>query len=236
MHLFALPIEIRLQIYSELLICPEPVRVSAVYGDWHKVTIRTTPKYSTYVEEPKGQRWPISFEPSLLRVNKQVHSEASQVLYSENRFEFNLWMKGPFQMPRSPDSHDDGDLFASFLPLIGSHARYLRHIRFTWPDFKARSFGLDGDEVEARQKYTETLELMRDRCTSLSTLRLHNTLIHQFFDPFLVEELDFLAPRLAAIPSLKNIIVEIEDHSGKRKFREGSIEMLTDRGWIVKYL
>jgi hypothetical protein len=84
--------------------------------------------------------------------------------------------------------------------------------------------------------YPETLELMGDKCASLATLRLEFCLTDQFFDPYLVEALDFLSPRLAAIPSLDNVIIQIQDCSGEGEFREGSIEMLTDRGWIAEII
>jgi hypothetical protein len=236
MHLFALPTELRLKIYSKLFFCPEPIHVSADYYDWKSKTITTTPKYSTHCEDPQGRPLRIGFGPALLRVNKQLHTEASQVLYAENRFEFVAW--STYLMNESSDyaCDDDGDLFASFLPMIGSQARYLRHIRLPWPAFKFHSLGKVENEVKARKMYAETLELVGHKCTSLTTLRLDICLIHQFFDPYLVEELDFLAPRLAVIASLKNVIIQIQDCSGKGEFREGSIEMLTDRGWIVEVI
>ena len=233
MDLFGLPIEIRLKIYSELLLRSVLIHVRVTYNDWPNTTPRTTPKYVIRVEGPQGQRLPLRFEPALLRVNKQVHSEACQVLYSENRFGFPGCSAFSLQ---EFGRYIDGYLVAPFLGLIGSHAGHLRHICFPWPTFNDYRFGKVEYAIEARNLYNKTLELIRERCTSLTTLKLEICLVHQYFEPFGAEELDFLDPRLAAIPSLKNVIVQIQDCSGERKFREGSIEMLTDRGWVVKFI
>ncbi|KAH6700683.1 hypothetical protein BKA61DRAFT_207699 [Leptodontidium sp. MPI-SDFR-AT-0119] len=67
MNFFGLPKEIRLQLYSELLVLPEPIVFVAAYGP---------PSPPLFRSNRNG------LCPALLQVNKQAHSEASSLLYS----------------------------------------------------------------------------------------------------------------------------------------------------------
>ncbi len=69
--LLALPPELRIQIYEELL-CPNPEKVLTLYHD------------------RRGPGGPFNLHPVILRANKQICLEASSVLYSHNIFEVNL--------------------------------------------------------------------------------------------------------------------------------------------------
>jgi hypothetical protein len=73
MKFFDFPTEIRLKVYSELLVHQEPIEFVAEYGPLDPCLIRC---------EGDG------LCPAILRVNKKAHSEASPLLYSNNRFEF----------------------------------------------------------------------------------------------------------------------------------------------------
>ena len=64
----ALPLEIRLQIYEQLL-SPDPQRVYTLYHDRHGRAL------------PKG-----SIDPNILQVNQQIHSEAVPILYENNKY------------------------------------------------------------------------------------------------------------------------------------------------------
>jgi hypothetical protein len=71
MNFFDLHTEIRLKIYSELLVHSESIVFVADYGPPSPPLLRSK-RDSLY--------------PALLRVNKNVYSEASPPLYSNNRF------------------------------------------------------------------------------------------------------------------------------------------------------
>jgi hypothetical protein len=106
---FGFPYEIRLNIYSELLVHPEPIVFVADYGPSSPPLFRSKRD---------------GLCPALLRVNKKVHSEASPLLYSNNRFRF-------------PDilTSTDSAYIAPFLRQIGSQASLIRHICISFPTF-----------------------------------------------------------------------------------------------------
>jgi hypothetical protein len=68
---FRFPPKIRLQLYSEFLIYFGPIIMRI-----------TETNEALYLPQFKG------LYPDLLRVSKQVHSEASPLLYAENCFRF----------------------------------------------------------------------------------------------------------------------------------------------------
>jgi hypothetical protein len=140
--------------------------------------------------------------PALLRVNKKVHSEASSLLYSNNRFRF------PDILISTP-SATNSPYIAPFLPQIGSQASLIRHICITFPfptfdDFRH-------DRAMLHEAHIKNLELIRDTCTSITTLELllpPDSTIYAFCDsPIAGEALDLLDTRFKAIPSLKEIII-----------------------------
>ncbi|KAH6690201.1 hypothetical protein BKA61DRAFT_625800 [Leptodontidium sp. MPI-SDFR-AT-0119] len=73
MNFFGLPKEIRVQLYSELLVLLEPIVFEAAYGPPPPPLFRSIRNGLCLV---------------LLQVNKQAHSEASSLLYFNNRFRF----------------------------------------------------------------------------------------------------------------------------------------------------
>ena len=73
MHIFDIPSEIRLKIYSELLVLLEPIVFVAGYGPPSPPLLRS-----------KGD----GLCPVLLHINKRMYSEANTLLYSNNRFRF----------------------------------------------------------------------------------------------------------------------------------------------------
>jgi hypothetical protein len=72
-NFFEIAIEIRLKIYSEILVHSEPIDFVANH--------RSSPP-SLLLSKREG------LCPALLRANKKVHGEASSLLYSVNRFRF----------------------------------------------------------------------------------------------------------------------------------------------------
>ena len=60
--LLALPLELRIKVYEQLLT-PDPDRIHTLYHDRH------------------GREASFGIDPTILRVNKQIHSEAVSILY-----------------------------------------------------------------------------------------------------------------------------------------------------------
>lgn len=60
--LLALPLELRTKVYEQLLT-PDPDRIHTLYHDRH------------------GREASFGIDPTILRVNKQIHSEAASILY-----------------------------------------------------------------------------------------------------------------------------------------------------------
>jgi hypothetical protein len=67
------PTEIRLKIYSELLVLPEPIKFVAGFGPPSPPLFR-----------PRWDR----LCPAVLRVCRTVYDEAISLLYRSNRFQF----------------------------------------------------------------------------------------------------------------------------------------------------
>ena len=104
MNFFNFPAEIRLQIYEELLVLPNPI-LFRINRDF--VLIPLIPRY----------RYGLC--PALLRANKTVHREASPLLYSGNCFGFaDLEPLRRFSINAA---------VASFLRQTRQNASFLRH-------------------------------------------------------------------------------------------------------------
>jgi hypothetical protein len=73
MNFFGFVTEIRLKIYSELLVLSEPIVFVADYGP---------PSPPLFRSKRDG------LYPALLRVNKKAYREANPLVYSNNRFRF----------------------------------------------------------------------------------------------------------------------------------------------------
>ena len=69
--LFTLPLELRTKIYEDLLN-PDPARVYILYHDRH------------------GREASFNIDPTILRVNKQIYSEAISILYDDISVRINL--------------------------------------------------------------------------------------------------------------------------------------------------
>jgi hypothetical protein len=206
MGFFDLPKEIRLQIYSELLVHPEPIVLVAAYGPPSPPLLRSRRN---------------GLCPALLQLNKQAHSEASPLLYSNNRFRFpDIW------------NLTDSAHIAPFLLQIGPQANLVRHIRISFPtfdDFRHSSASL-------HEAHIKNLELIRDTCTSITTLELslHSDDTNGAFrnSTFLDQALNLLDMRFKAILSLKKVIVNFQIYS-EEEFSDDWVKM-RDRGWTVE--
>ncbi|KAJ9161147.1 hypothetical protein NKR19_g2579 [Coniochaeta hoffmannii] len=219
MHLFDLPAEIRLKIYSELLVLEESIPLVLEYS---------TPPLRAVRRRQKGD----GLCPAVLRLNKQVHDEASPVLYSQNVFRFPSFMKNL----GSRDIVHTG----VFLGQIGHNASLIRHITLPCPptavERDASGF------FQLPEGFIRNLELMRDACTSLSTLQLTmpmylNIVFSQW--PVAANLLDALEPHLKAISSLETVLIDLLLFD---KARNPSVDVdkasllknIRARGWKVR--
>ncbi|TGJ86688.1 hypothetical protein E0Z10_g2014 [Xylaria hypoxylon] len=214
MNFFGVPTEVRLQIYSELLVLPEPIVFGAGYGAPSPPLFRSN----------RGRLC-----PALLRVNKQVHSEASSLLYSNNRFRFPvIFTSMSFAINRAH--------IAPFLCQIGSQASLIRYICISIPAFPT-FFTSPQDKATFREAHSNNLELIRDTCTSITTLELSVPPDHadDVFDdsPMAAETLDLLDTHLKAITSLKEIIVNFQIYSDEN-LSDHQMKKIRDRRWSVE--
>ena len=105
MELFAFPIEVRLQIYSDLLVYPESV--DPLSADWRCDWLSHG-----------------ALCPAILRTSKRVYGEAVGVLYSSNHFEF---LQG--DQPRTAFTAS----WRLFLERIGTGAGFIRRVTIDFP-------------------------------------------------------------------------------------------------------
>jgi hypothetical protein len=205
-NFFGFPKEIRLQIYSELLVHPEPIVFVADYGP---------PSPPLFRSRRDG------LCSALLQLNKQAHSEASPLLYSNNRFRFpDIW------------TSTDSAHIAPFLLQIGPQANLIRHICISFPTFDDFRHG----SASLHEAHIKNLELIRDTCTSITTLELSlhsdraNCALRD--SPVAEQALDLLDARFKAIPSLKEVIVNFQVYS-EEDLSDDRVKM-RDRGWTVE--
>ncbi|KAF2252374.1 hypothetical protein BU26DRAFT_517013 [Trematosphaeria pertusa] len=198
-NFLSLPSEVRNDIYEQLLVLQTPVACPT-----HPWLGRSQVRVLT---------------PGLLLANKAVHSEASSLLYAQNRFDFTLC---------TPEH------VASFLEQIGrNNADYIRHIRIDFPDFGY----LEPNDVTFEDDSLRILAKIQSDCANLSTLTtsLSSTYAMELrldaLDNFRVvgEALKLVNTRFRAISSLQEIIVEVyEDGPSDHMRRE-----MKSHGWTI---
>jgi len=123
---------------------------------------------------------------------------------------------------------------APFLRQIGSQASLIRRICISFPSFD----DFQHDKARLHEAHIKNLELIRDTCTSITTLELslpsgHPNSYSTACKPVKQEALDLLDARFKAVPSLKEIIVNFKVHSEEDLSYTNRINM-RDRGWTVK--
>ncbi|SRR6266536_1860572 len=211
MNLSGIATEIRLRIFSELLVLSEPIDFVADYGP---------------PSPPLFRRQRDGLCPAVLRVSRMMHREASPLLYSNNRFRFPEVFTST---PSAPTSAHIGP----FLDQIGSHARLIRYICIPFPTFDypqpARAI--------LHEAHIKNLELIRDTCAGIQTLELLVPPEHYNYalshSTIAAEALNLLDTRLKSIPPLKEIIVNF------KVYPEGDpsddlTKKIHDYGWTVK--
>ena len=202
--------EIRLKIYSELLVCSEPILVAD-----------HSPLLPPLFRSRKD-----GLHPAVLRLSKMVYSEASPLLYSNNRFRF----PEVFGSTSSVPTHAH---VAPFLIQIRLQARLLHHICIPFPTFDPPI----PDRARLDEAHVKNLELIRKTCTNIKTLE---TLIEPehcnyalSHSAIAAEALDVLNTRFQAIHSLKEIIINFEKYPEEDP-SDDLTKKMRDMGWTVR--
>jgi hypothetical protein len=172
-NFFSLPSELRNKIYEQLLVPQEPVAC------WIKPCV---------LFQKEG------LTPALLRVNKAVHSEASSILYAQNRFDFTFC---------------NHETVTSFLERIGrNNASCVLNVRIDFPklhflDFSDQHFTLDDGSVRILTKIQSVCTKLSTVTTTLYTSTIPNTVV--------AKALELVDACFKAFPSLPEIIVELNE-------------------------
>ena len=211
MHLFDIPCEIRLKIYSELLVLSEPIVFLAEYF---------SPSLPLFWSQRGG------LCPALLRVNKRIYHEASTLLYSNNNFRF------PNLFPTVNPETYSADI-ALFLHQVGSQASHIRHICIPFPHLNYSQPG----NPRFYEAYIKHLDLIRDTCTSIRTLELLISLDnadHIFtISSVAAEALHLLETHFKNVPSLKEFVIHFEVWDPEDLNDDLTIK-IRDYGWTIK--
>jgi hypothetical protein len=205
---FTLPREIRNDIYRRVLVVAHPLFLFQDTGS----------RVETFAPD-RPFRW-----PALLYTNRQVHDEASAVLYGLNHFTFEVEMQ-----------HQFGPL-QSFLNCIGPvNAGLLSHLSINFP--VAESVEGQPGKVTLREDDLRSLKLLQEKCTHLTTLETlvysqnSRRLINASHDDsqFIREALSQINAQLKAISTLREIIVKFNDGHPTPSV----MELMQDLGWVV---
>jgi len=210
-HFSDLPVEIRLQIYSELLVQSDVILVP-----WSSGGRLVKTKICLY--------------PEILRVSKRIHRETSPLLYSSNRFQF-PWIRAVWCQ----------DNIAEFLRQIRPHqCDLICHVCITFPRFHytdiiATVCDEDLQDLKRIQSFFSgitTIELRSESFPPKAETRYGAPL-----DTFIsVEAIDLLDKRLRDIPLLQKIVVKIDRSAldSKDALSNDLINRMRDYGWIVE--
>jgi len=191
MDLFAFPTEIRLKIYSHGLVRSAPIDF------WVRRRRRSLALLRTFK---------IDLCPTLLATSKQVYEESIGFLYSDNCFRFNDMPKY-FEELNVPGAKPCIQLF---LCQIGARSSLLRHVAVTFPT--PLGYGPRPDQPHPR--HLRTLDLLRYVCTNVRTFELVLPLgaarsVLDVSPGTPAELLDLISTYLKALPSLREVVVDI---------------------------
>ncbi|KAH9904766.1 hypothetical protein F4778DRAFT_44750 [Xylariomycetidae sp. FL2044] len=244
-YLLDLATEIRLSIYSSLLIGSEPV------------SLETGRSFESPLLKlgPRGELY-----PAVLRVNKQIYSEAVSILYTGNRFEFpDLSYFDEYELPFRSISR--------FTKQIGTNGDFIRHIivNFRIPQFDVKHEGRHRNSVIAKMNSLANgdmgrIGLIRSAFPNITTVEFsitnfRNALSNYYeLNPNLADEaFEKLDTQLRRITSLRSVIVSAQLHEDQnvgpphdglreeekdRRRKERNVlekwrEYLEGYGWIV---
>lgn len=196
--------EIRLSIYSELLVLDEPIVFVTDDGPSSPPFFRSIPH---------------GLCPALLRSCSRVYREASPLLYSNNRFRF-------------PQIITNSAHIAPFLCQVGPQASLIYYISIAFPTFDyPRSGGirLQKEHIKNLELIRDactsirTLELFVSPDHGNYALNDSETV---------AEPIDLLEARFKTIPSLKEIIINFEVYP-EEDLDDDLTKKMHDYGWAV---
>ncbi|ORX98185.1 hypothetical protein BCR34DRAFT_577444 [Clohesyomyces aquaticus] len=206
--LLELPKGIRIKIYGYALVLLHPVYI-----------FQEAPgsRLETFAPDKPKRNW-----LGLLYTNRQIHNEASAVLYRVNHFHL---------MDMTPQQ---AGLLESFLNCVGpTNAAAISRLCINFP--VTQNIEQQLGTVKLRDDSLRSLVLLRDKCTNLSTLDL---LVHyknsSFFrnsDGFLREALSLINSHFKSITALKKIVVRCSDH--KRVPNSPAKQCMEELGWEI---
>ncbi|MCJ1486633.1 hypothetical protein MMC06_006811 [Schaereria dolodes] len=208
-NLFNLPGDIRNNIYRRVLVVAHPLFLFQETGSQVVETFAPDRPF----------RW-----LALLYTNRQVHDEASAVLYVLNHFTF------------MDTTRHQGGLLQNFLSCIGSvNAGLLSHLSINFPI--AESVEGQPGKVILREDDLHSLKLLQEKCTNLTTLETlvysqnSRSLINPKHDDsqFIREALSQIDAQLKAMPSLSKIIVRLYDGTPAPSV----MELMQGLGWDI---
>ena len=207
-NFFSLPSKIRKDVYQKVLIVAHPILLFQEPGS----------RVETFAPD-KPSQW-----LALLYTNRQMHNEASAVLYRMNSFTL------------VDTTRQQVDLLQSFLHCLGTvNADFLSHLNINFP-VTERVEGQPG-KVKLRADSLQSLKLLQENCTNLTTLEAHIhhqnsvglTQTDHDSSQFIREALSEIDAQLNAIPSLNKVIVRVYD----RNVIPQAMDSMRGLGWIV---
>jgi hypothetical protein len=168
-NFLSLPRELRNQIYAYVLVDQDYIALETWY----------------YPRPP--------LFPRLLRTNKTIHGEATELLYTHNRFSFTM-------------CHPE--LLPSFLDRIGpDNSKHIRHIRIDFPwlcDLYLGEVTLSDESIRTLEKLKSCCANLRTLTTSRSSTNIMELRLDTLDNPKVVTEaLKLVDIRLRAISSLQ---------------------------------
>lgn len=206
--LLGLPKGVRLKIYGYALVLLHPVYIFQEPGS----------VLETFAPE-KPKRW-----LGLLYANRQIHEEASTVLYGMNHFHL------------MDITQQQAALLESFINCVGpTNAASISWLCINFP--VTQNTDQQPGMVKLRDDSLRSLVLLQDNCTNLSTLELlvhyKNSSFFQYTDDFLREALTLINDHFQSITALKKIIVRFSDH--KRPPTAAAKQYVKDLGWQIVF-
>ncbi|KAL7927172.1 hypothetical protein ACQKWADRAFT_279718 [Trichoderma austrokoningii] len=222
MSLLSIPIEIRLRVYSELLVQDSPVEFGADHGPNNPRLVRRG-----------GQ----GFCPAILRVNKTINREAIPLVYSNNQFRFPDAYISFESDTGLTSSSTDVPYIAPFLRQIGSNVGFLRHVCINFPTSLA-----SWEPPVLHEEHIQVFQLIRDTCTDLK-------IVEMFCMPpdslFSLEDVDYAADILETLndsglkdmPSLEKISVvrgEYDIDEEALASRESLMQKMPSIKWVIE--
>ena len=198
------------------------------------ITIKINPSSSRCVRGVSMDNYDLFLQaistlcPAILVANKQIHHEATPLLYSMNRFRVGA---GEY----SYTYETSREILQKFLDHIGNqNASFLRQICIAFPAFNIYHAG----NITLQEDSVLSLELLRDRCTNLHILETSletTTAVEHSIDSLdnplaATEAMALVNTRFKALPSLKEVIVNVSDKAPNVLLREE----MRSCGWRIE--